>query len=258
MLKSMLLILSTSYFAWYMERFEISMIYPFDSTYATPEVAGEPRMSETRFATGDGEELVVWRAGAEPDKPTILYLPGNAGGLKDRADRFARLIDRGYGVTAMAYRGSSGSTGQPDEAVLTKDATDLARTETGAPLILYGESLGTAVAIKLAAAGFGDGVVLEAPFTSIIALIASQYPNETLGHLVTQRWNSLESVSSLEQPLLIVHGQDDKLVPVWMGRMIYDAAASPDKEFLEIVDRGHSDLWTVETQSALFRFLDSR
>ena len=256
MLKSMLLILSTSYFAWYMERFEISMIYPFDSTYATPEVAGEPRMRETRFATGDGEELVVWRAEAQPGKPTILYLPGNAGGLKDRTDRFARLIDRGYGVTAMAYRGSSGSTGQPDEAALTKDATDLARAETGTPLILYGESLGTAVAIKLAAAGLGDGVVLEAPFTSIIALIASQYPNETLDHLVTQRWNSLESVSSVEQPLLIVHGQDDKLVPVWMGHMIYDAAASLDKEFLEIADRGHSGLWTVETQRALFGFLE--
>ena len=258
MLKSMLLILSTSYFAWYMERFEISMIYPFDSTYATPEVAGEPRMRETRFGTGDGEGLVVWRAEAEPGKPTILYLPGNAGGLKDRTERFARLIDRGYGVTAMAYRGSSGSTGQPDEETLTRDATDLARSETGAPLVLYGESLGTAVAIKLAAAGLGDGVVLEAPFTSIIALIASQYPNESLEHLVTQHWNSLESVASVEQPLLVVHGQEDKLVPVWMGRKIYNAAASPDKEFLEIAKRGHNRLWTAEAQSALFGFLDDR
>ena len=258
MLKTTLLVLTTSYFAWYMERFEIAMIYPFDATYATPEVAGEPRLGEVRLATGDGEELIVWRAEAQPGKPTLMYFPGNAGGLKDRVDRFTRLIDRGYGVTAMAYRGSSGSTGRPEERHLTEDAADLARAQTGHPLILYGESLGTAVAIKLAATGVGDAVVLEAPFTSLAELVENQYPHEKLRHLITQHWESIEGVPTVHQPLLVIHGTDDRLVPIWMGRKIFEEAASPDKVFVEVAGRGHNGLWTVETQQALFGFLESR
>ena len=111
MLKAAVLIAATSYFAWYLERFELAMVYPFDDTYATPEEAGEARLQEARFNTSDGEELILWQAAAAEARPTLLYFPGNAGGLKDRADRFSELIDRGYGVVALAYRGSSGSSG---------------------------------------------------------------------------------------------------------------------------------------------------
>lgn len=256
MLKTTLLILSTSYFAWYLERYETSMIYPFDASYATPELAGEPRLSEMRVSTEDGEELIVWRVAAENGKPTIVYFPGNAGGLKDRADRFSRLIDQGYGVTALAYRGSSGSSGRPDEMLLIEDAVTLVVGETGHPIVLYGESLGTAVAIKLAASGLGDALVLEAPFTSLIELVQVQYPSETLDHLITQRWESLGSVHAVRQPMLVMHGANDDVVPIHMGRRIFDQAGSPAKTFLEIMDRGHQGLWTTEAQTALFDFLD--
>lgn len=205
MLKTTLLFLATSYLAWYLERFETAMVYPFDATYTSPQVAGEARLIETRIATPDGEILVMWRAQAQPGRPTILYFSGNAGALKDRADRFRRLIDRGYGVTALAYRGSSGSSGRPEEILLTEDALALARAEAGRPMILYGESLGTALAIKLAASGLGDAVVLEAPFTSIADLVENQYPDETLEHLITQRWDSFRSVPDVSQPLLVIH-----------------------------------------------------
>lgn len=87
---------------------------------------------------------------------------------------FGDLLDRGYGLTALAYRGSSGSSGQPNENLLILDAKALALMEKDRPLILYGESLGTAVAIELAAAGIGDALVLEAPFTTLSQLVASQ------------------------------------------------------------------------------------
>lgn len=256
MLKSTLFILATSYLAWYMERFEIAMIYPFDATYATPHVAGEPRLVEIRYPTSDGEELIVWRAKAQPEKPTLIYFPGNAGGLKDRAERFSRLLDRGYGVTALAYRGSSGSSGRPEELLLTEDAIELVRVETGRPLVLYGESLGTAVAIKLAASGLGDAMVLEAPFTSITDLVESQYPDETLDHLITQRWESLRQMPSVSLPLLVIHGSDDRLVPIRMGRRIFESAGSKEKRFVEISGRGHMGLWTPEAQRSLFEFLE--
>lgn len=256
MLKATLLFLSTSYFAWYMERYELSIIYPFDASYATPTIAGEPRLSEVRIQTSDGEQLIVWRAQAMPDKPTLVYFPGNAGGLRDRADRFSWLIDEGYGVTALAYRGSSGSSGRPEEVLLVEDALAIVAAETGRPRILYGESLGTAVAIKLAASGLGEAVVLEAPFTSVTELIQTQYPDETLDHLITQRWESLVSVPFVRQPLLVIHGSQDRLVPIRMGRQIFDQAGSAKKQFIEVAGRGHSGLWTAETRVALIDFLD--
>lgn len=258
MLNSVLMFLATSYFAWYMERFEISMIYPFDATHTAPELAGESRLVEQRLATADGEDLVVWRTAARPGHPTLIYFPGNAGALSDRAERFTRLIDRGYGVVAMAYRGSSGSTGRPDEALLTDDAIRLAQAETGRPLILYGESLGTAVAIKLASSGIGDAVVLEAPFTSISDLLASQFPDETLDQMLTQHWNSLSRIGEVRQPLLVIHGTEDRLVPIAMGRTIFDGAGSREKRFVEIPGRAHSGLWTIDGQQALYEFLDTR
>ncbi len=258
MLKVTLLFLATSYFAWYLERFETAMVYPFDPTHVSPEVAGERRMTEMRFTTADGEGLVVWHSKARTGHPTIIYFPGNAGGLKDRVERFGRLIDRGYGVTAMAYRGSSGSSGRPEELLLTEDAVALTLAEAGRPLVFYGESLGTALAIRLAASGLGDALVLEAPFTSIADLVESQFPDETVEHLITQRWDSLQDAPQVRQPLLVMHGSDDRLVPVHMGRMIFNLAASREKRFVEITGRGHSGLWTTDAQRALYEFLDAR
>ncbi len=258
MLKAAVLIAATSYFAWYLEKFEMEMVYPFDATYATPAEAGEARLRETRFATADGEELILWQSAAAEEQPTLLYFPGNAGGLKDRADRFSALIDRGYGVVALAYRGSSGSSGAPGEVELTSDARAVAKALPMQPLVLYGESLGTALAIKLASEGIGDAVVLEAPFTSIADLVAVQFPRDDLAELLTQHWKNDERMDRLTQPLLIVHGRFDRIVPIEQGREVFEAAGSVDKQFLEVPDRGHHNLWTAEMQQVLFEFLDLR
>ena len=255
MLNTAFFVFFTSYVAWYIEQFETAAIYPFDKTHASPIAAGEPRLTEQTFETHDGERLVIWRAAPRPGQPTILYFSGNAGGLKERSDRFRGFIDRGFGVIAPAYRGSSGSTGTPDEAVLINDARELAAAVIAQPLILYGESLGAAVAIRLAAEGIGSRVVLEAPFTSIPDLLTVQYPAETLDHLITQKWESHLYVAGLTQPLLIVHGARDRLVPLAMGERLFRAAGSLQKRFLKIEDRGHSGVWTAEMQSALFDFL---
>ncbi len=258
MLKIAIICVSTSFLAWYLERNEMAMIYPFDATYASPLEAGEPRLTETRFTTPDNEELIVWRAVARANRATILYFPGNAGGLKNRATRFSRLIDRGYGVIAVAYRGSSGSSGRPDEALLTADALALVRSETAHPLVLYGESLGTAIAIKLAAAGYGDALVLEAPFTSIEDLVKAQFPTESLAGLVTQKWDSGSAIGGITHPLLVIHGIHDRVVPFAMGQRLFFLAPSKDKSFLEIADRGHQGLWTTEMQRKLYAFLEAR
>lgn len=258
MLNAVILFAASSYFAWYMERFEHEMVYPFDSAYSTPQDAGEDRLTENRIRMSDGTGLVLWRAEPTPGKPVILYLPGNAGSLKDRAPRFTRLMDNGYGVVAVAYRGSSGSEGKPDEEVLTADARAVAHSVGEGPLILYGESLGTALAVKLAAEGVGDAIILEAPFTSISDILKAQYPSEELGHLLTQKWESVRIARDVVQPALVIHGSHDKIVPIDLGRIMFDSVGSSEKKFLEVTDRGHRELWTTEMEMELFAFLAAR
>ena len=255
MLNALFTILSTSYFAWYLENFEHAAVYPFDATYATPAEAGAPGLTEGRTTTDDGTTLVVWRHEADAGKPTVLYFKGNAGGLKDRVERFQRLTSEGFGLVAPAYRGSSGSTGAPEERNLVDDARQMAASVAG-PLVLYGESLGAAVAIQLAAGGTGDALVLEAPFTSLVDLVAAQYPTEDLARLITQRWDSLSKVSDVRQPLLVIHGEDDRLVPVEMGERIFKRAGSARKTLLTVPDQGHAGTWTGDTLTALFEFLN--
>lgn len=255
MLNVFLMILSTSYFAWYFQTHERTAIYPFDASYASPFDAGEARLSEERRTTDDGETLVIWRARPAPGKPTVVYFSGNAGGLKDRADRFALLIDAGFGVLAPAYRGSSGSTGTPSEIALVQDAMAIVAAET-TPLVLYGESLGSAVAIRLAADGFGSAVVLEAPFTSISALVQTQYPFEDLSQLITQKWESAVHAPDMNQRLLVLHGSHDRTVPIAMGRHIFDVVGSNEKEFVEIDNGGHTGLWTPDARAKIFAFLE--
>lgn len=254
MIGGTLLFLSTSYIAWYLERFELEMIYPFDSAYSTPEEAGVPDLHEQRFTTSDGETLVLWKAEAAPGHPTVLYLPGNAGTLEGRAERFRQIEAAGFGIVALGYRGSSGSSGEPNEDRLTTDAIEVA-SSINTPLVLFGESLGTAIAIKLAAEGTGEALLLEAAFTSLPALVASQYPDESLGHLLSQRWDSLSLMAQINQPLMMVHGSNDKLVPIGMARAIYAAAQSEEKHFVEVEGAGHNNLWSAETQNEMFQFI---
>lgn len=255
MLKAAAIILSTSYVAWYLERHELLAVYPFDETYATPESAGVPHLTEVVYPAEDGTHLISWRAKATAGYPTVLYFSGNSGTLKDRADRFKRLTDQGFGVVAPAYRGSSGSDGRPDEASLVADARAISVSLANSPLVLYGESLGAAIAIRLASEGIGDAVVLEAPFTSLAALVAARHPTENLDHLITQRWDSLQSVGQLTQPLLVIHGEEDTIVPFEMGQQIYTTAGSVRKNFLAVGMQGHSDLWTDDVRSTLFEFV---
>ncbi len=253
-----ILAFATSFAAWYIARHEHSVVYPFDETRTAPAETGETRLTEGAFTTDDGERLVVWTAAPGPDRPMVLYLPGNAGTLADRTPRFTWLIDRGYGVTAIAYRGSSGSTGRPDEAALTADARAIAAdldARLDAPLILFGESLGTAVAVKLAAAGIGDAVVLKSPFTSITDLVTAQFPGEDLTGLFTEKWETEATVAKVRQPLLILHGSRDPLVPLEQGRAVYDRATSPAKTLVVLQGGGHAGAWTPAGLAALEPFL---
>ncbi len=256
-LAAAVLSLATSFAAWYIARHEHSVVYPFDDTYTAAAQTGETRLAEHVFHTADGERLVLWSAPPRPGRPVLLYLPGNAGTLAGRMPRFTWLLDRGYVVTTFAYRGSSGSSGRPDETALTADAEAVARAISPPPetLVIYGESLGSAIAVKLAAAGFGDAVVLESPFTSIADLVAVQFPGEDVAHLFHERWETRVTIAKVRQPLLVLHGTADRLVPLAQAEEVHSRAGSLDKALVVLEGAGHAAAWSAPGLAALDAFL---
>ncbi|KPA22100.1 Alpha/beta hydrolase family protein [Shimia sp. SK013] len=245
------------------------LIYPFDKTQVTPADAGLSGVTEQAFDF-DGETLVVWTAPPRKGKPVIFYLHGNAGNLAARAGRFRRFTERGYGLIALAYPGSSGSTGTPSESKIIETARSVWRSHVGlldpesgpTSFILYGESLGTAPALVLADAHLmvprrPTALILEAPFTSIPNMAEHHYPGTgELAKNLLNRWDSLSAAKSVTVPLFIMHGTDDTLIPIEMGRQIHAAARSKSKEFLAVKGAGHTDLWRSDTLPKLYAFID--
>ena len=244
-----------------LDRLEREMVYPFDPAKVDPAALGLAMRAEI-FDSG-GHKLVLWVSEAKPGQPVILYFHGNAGNLAARAGRFQRFITRGYGVVALAYRGSSGSTGTPGETALAFDAGRLLkrieRYAGNAPVVIYGESLGAAVALAaVERAGVQPAaMVLEAPFTSVRAVALHAAPQlEPLIDRMKSRWNSLDRIEALRAPLLILHGSADDLIPVDQGRQLFAAARAQPKR-LRIVKGGHhTDLWRSDVLPDLWRFIE--
>ncbi|KAB7615412.1 alpha/beta hydrolase [Amylibacter sp. SFDW26] len=239
-------------------------IYPFDPTHVTPAQAGEPRLSEYKLATDDGETLILWARPAKGNKATVLYFHGNAGNLASRAQRFDRLIDRGYGVVALGYRRSSGSTGQPSETTISQDAL-LVRKELSnilnhtpkGKIIYYGESLGTGVASKLATSVAPDALILEAPYTSVVSLAKEQMPIFPIDLVLDQRWQTDQHIPKVKSPTLILHGTQDKVIPYAHGKTVLKLSGAKNKKMETIKGGNHLSAFSVQGQKAIYRFIEA-
>ena len=239
-------------------------IYPFDPTYVTPAKAGEPRLSEYNLVTSDGETLILWARPAKGQKATILYFHGNAGNLAGRAQRFNRLIDRGYGVVALGYRRSSGSTGHPTEAAINHDAL-LVRNELSnilgqspkGKIVYYGESLGTGVATKLATSVAPDALILEAPYISVVSLAQKQMPIFPIDLILDQRWETHQYIPSIHSPTLVLHGTNDQVIPYRHGKTIFNLSGAGHKKMETIKGGNHLSAFTVQGQKAIYRFIEA-
>lgn len=232
-------------------------VYPFDPRHVIPSEAGEPRLSEEKLITSDGETLIVWTAKPKRGKPMILYFHGNGGGLKERVQRFDRLLDRGYGLIAPAYRRSSGSTGTPTEAAISSDAIEILHHFAPQNVVYYGESLGTGVAIKLAMTNPPRGLVLEAPYTSIPDVAELTYPIPGLRSLMHEIWHSEENIQSVTAPTFVIHGTADEIIPFDLGKRLFDASPAPQKTMIRARNLGHHNLWTSKNQLSIYRFIDA-
>ena len=175
--------------------------------------------------------------------PTLLYFQGNGGTLELRSETISRYLARGRGMFMMSYRGFSGSTGAPSEAANVADAKlayDTLIKDGVSPddIILYGESLGTGVAIQVAREKMVAGVILDSPYTSILELASQYYPWLPVSLLLEDRYESIRYIRDVHVPIFILHGEADDVVPVEMGRRLFAAANEP-KELKTIPGGGH-------------------
>jgi uncharacterized protein len=230
------------------------MYFP-DPTRTLPAAAGLTNVRELTLTTPDGAKLVAWYGKARPGQPTLLYLHGNGGSLALRAETMRKYLDHGRGMLMMAYRGFSGSTGSPSEAANVADAKlaydtlirDGIRPED---IILYGESLGSGVAIQVACEKKVEGIILDAPYTSIVEIAAADFGWLPVRLLLKDRYESIKYISGIHVPIFILHGEADEVVPVAMGRRLFAAANEP-KEIKTIPGGGH-----VIHDGPTFRFID--
>ena len=222
--------------------FQRSLMYFPDTKRTPPALAGLPQAEEVALVSSDGEKLIAWHVPPRAGKKLVIYFQGNAGGLDLRAERFGRLTADGTGVLALCYRGYGGSTGSPSEAGLIRDALaayDYAvARQPAARIVLWGESLGTGIAVALAAERDVGGVILDAPFSSIADVGAAAYPFAPVRWLIKDPFHSDRRIARVHAPLLIRHGEGDAVVPIRFGQRLFALANEP-KRFERFAGEGH-------------------
>ena len=240
--------------------FQRKLQYIPDQRRLAPEQAGVADAEELTLVTADGERVVAWYAPARTGKPTIVYFHGNGGALWYRADRMKLAMEAGYGMLLAGYRGYGGSTGTPTEAGLLMDgraAIDRLR-KVDVPfdrMVFYGESLGTGVAVQLAAQTPPGAVVLESPFTSAADVGAAVYWWLPVRLLMKDQFRSADAIANMRSPLLIVHGVRDRVVPITSGRQLFKGAQEP-KRMIEISDGEHNMALGGELWREIMDFID--
>ncbi|MEZ5666712.1 MAG: alpha/beta fold hydrolase [Alphaproteobacteria bacterium] len=183
-------------------------------------------MREATVRTADGLDLLAWYAPRTvSDAHVLVYFHGNAGTLNERADKLRPYLEAGLGVLAVSWRGFGGNPGRPTEEGLYRDA-DAAIELLGAmghppqDLVLYGESLGTAVATRCAVEYPVAALVLEAPPLSIVKMGQWRYPWLPVGPLTKDRFETDRRIQQVRCPILIMHGRNDGVVPFEMGQTL--------------------------------------
>jgi fermentation-respiration switch protein FrsA (DUF1100 family) len=238
--------------------FQRALIYFPDATHTLPAQAGLPRAEEVILTSDDDEKLIAWHVPPRGDKPVVLYFQGNAGALNLRAERFRWLTADGTGLLALCYRGYGGSTGKPSEDGLIRDARaayDFARAHYPAKrIVLFGESLGTAVAIALAAERAVAGVILDAPFPSAVDVGATAYPFAPVRWFMKDTFRSDQRIGRLSAPLLVLHGEHDGVIPISFGDQLFALAHEP-KRMVRFPQGDHMNLDDYGAAKAVKEFL---
>jgi fermentation-respiration switch protein FrsA (DUF1100 family) len=238
-----------------------ALMYFPEAERTLPAAVGLPQAEELVLDTADGERVIVWHVPPQGDRPVVLYLHGNGGALSHRAERFRALTADGTGLVAVDYRGYGGSSGRPTEAGLLLDAGTAyafaAARYPAAGIAVWGESLGTALAVAVAAGQPVGRVVLEAPFTSAADLAALHYRFVPVRWFMKDQFRSDDWIARVSAPLLVLHGARDPIVPIEFGERLFALAREP-KRFIRFPEGEHEGLDRFGALEAAKAFLNER
>jgi len=222
-----------------------SLQYHPEPFATSPEVAGLPEAEEVVLTTADDERLIAWHVPPRGPQPVVLYFHGNGAALRERHARFRLLIADGTGLVAVSYRGYGGSSGTPTEAGLLADAAAAyafaVERYPSERLVLWGESLGGAVAVAVAAEKPVGAVILETPFSSAADVAAADYWYVPVRLLMHDQFRSDLRIGLVKAPVLVMHGDRDRVVPLVLAERLYSLAKWP-KRFVRFPGLGHNEL----------------
>ena len=226
----------------------------------TASAAGLTGVEDLKLAGTDGVVLQAWYSPARPGKATILFLHGNGGEIAERGERFAAYQSQGFGVFFLSYRGYGASTGSPSEVGLVSDALVAydwltARAVKPEAIMLVGESLGSGIAVQVAAQRKVGALALEAPYASVANIAASIYWWMPVRLLIKDKFDSFAFIGKVHVPLLITHGDQDNIIPLTQGQELFALANEP-KQMVVVAGGDHGTIFSLETWMREMRFFE--
>lgn len=222
-----------------------------------------PGAYEYWISTPEGNNLQTWYKPAQLGKEMLVYLHGNAGNLSTRGRLINILSEDDRGLLIFSWGGFGMSEGKPNEQSFYNNARavfDWLESEKGlnaSDLIVYGESLGTGVAVQLATEREFKGVVLAAPYTSIAQMAANDYPWLPVNLLLNHRFDSIDKVTAITEPLVVMHSTDDDTIPFEQGELLFNAATEP-KLFMPFTVRQHTKFRSEDVERAIRWILENQ
>lgn len=232
------------------------IFHPSPAIEATPDFFGM-QYEDVRLRTSDGETIAGWHIPAEAPLATLLFLHGNAGNISHRLHSLAALRRAGFTLLIIDYRGYGQSSGSPSEEGIHLDAAaawEHLTQDRGlrpAGIVLYGESIGSVPAFELARRLERKGeeppaaVVVDGALTSALEVGRRTFPFLPVRWILRSRLDNLAAVREVSVPTLFIHAREDEIIPLDMGRRLYEASAAPLKEFHEVPMAYHNTLWAT-------------
>ncbi len=239
--------------------FQRRIVFNVSGKSLSPYSFGLKDTSEVKIVTKDGIKLLAWYSAPQTNKPTLLYFHGNSFDIGERAYRIKKYIDEGWGILLLAWRGYSGNAGKPTEKNLYIDAESslewIANQTTikKNSLVVYGESLGAAIAIEMGTRYEFKSIVLEAPFTSIYDIALKRYKIFPFKFLVLDKFDNFGKINKIKSPILIISGTKDEIVPHNHSIKLFKESSFP-KDCLFVDDAMHNNLYDFGIDKKVINF----
>ena len=211
------------------------MYHPQENNYSGDKI--EVEIEKVQIQTADNISLLGWFHKKDLKKfKTVVYFHGNAGSLENRIHKLNHFKNMNVNFLIIAWRGFSGNLGKPSENALYEDGKSAInwlknKGLSDSDLIIYGESLGTGIATEVSQNKKYAGLILETPFTSMIAAAKNFYPYIPVSLILKDKYKNDEKIKNINIPVLVMHGEKDQIVPFSMGQKMFDLANDPKSSY---------------------------